>query len=97
MNLFRSKVIIYNFNYTILPTVRLNTPIQQPIDTQYAAMCGAIGNPSTSVEPYTIDICGYFPSITNRNVRLLMHTIGTYYSTQRMSMTSIRKLNWREM
>ncbi|CAF3578872.1 unnamed protein product [Adineta steineri] len=86
----QSQVIIYNFNYTILPTVHLNTPIQQPTDAHYAAMCGAIGNPSTSVEPYSIDICGYFSSITDRNVQLLMQTIGTYYSTRRMTITTIQ-------
>ncbi len=90
---FRSEVIIYNFNYTILPTIPLNTPIQQPTNTQYTTICGAIGTPSTSVEPYIIDICGYFSSITNRNIQLLMDKIGEYYSTHRMSLTLIRKLN----
>jgi len=84
-------VIIYHFNYTILPTIPLNTPIQQPTDTQYTTMCGAIGNPTTSVEPYIIDICGYFPSTINQNIQLLMQTIGTYYTNHRMSITSIRK------
>ncbi len=84
-------MIIYYFNYTILPTVPLNTPIQQPTNTQYTAQCGAIGTPSTTVEPYTIDVCGYFPSITNPSIQLLMKTIGEYYSTHRVSLTSIRK------
>ncbi len=84
-------MIIYHFNYTILPTVPLNTPIQQPTSTQYTALCGAIGTPSTSVQPYIIDICGYFPSITNPNIQLLMQTIGEYYSIHRMSLTLIRK------
>ncbi len=88
---FRSQVVIYNFNYTILPTIPLNTPIQQPTNTQYTAMCGAIETLSTSVEPYIIDICGYFPSITNQNVQFLMQTIGTYYTNHRMSITSMRK------
>lgn len=59
-------------------------------------MCGAIGNPSTSVEPYTIDICGYFPSINDLNVQLLMQTIGTYYTNHRISITTIRKSNKRK-
>jgi hypothetical protein len=54
-------------------------------------MCGAIGTPSTTVEPYIIDICGYFPSITNQNIRLLMQTIGTYYTNHRTSITLTRK------
>jgi len=84
-------VIIYNFNYTILPTIPLNIPIQQPTNTQYTFMCDAIGNPSSSVEPYIIDICGYFSEITNPNIQLLMQTIGIYYTNHRMSITSIRK------
>ncbi len=88
---FRSQAIIYNFNYTILPTIPLNTPIQQPTNPQYTAMCGAIGTPSASVEPYIIDICGYFPSITNQNIQVLMQTIGTYYTNHRASMSLIRK------
>ncbi|CAF1167090.1 unnamed protein product [Rotaria sordida] len=52
-------------------------------------MCGAIGNPSNFVEPCIIDICGYFPSITNRNVQLLMKQIDRYYATHRVSITLI--------
>ena len=84
-------MIVYNFNYTILPAIDLHTPIQQPTSAHYAAMCGAISNPSISVEPYSIDICGHFPSVTDRNVQFLMQSIGSYYSTRRMSLTSIRK------
>ena len=49
-------------------------------------MCGAIGNPSTSVEPYTMDICGYFPSVSDPNIRLLMQTVSNYYTTRRTSL-----------
>ncbi|CAF2376052.1 unnamed protein product [Rotaria sp. Silwood2] len=86
----QTEVIIYNFNYTILPTIPLNTLIQQPTDSQYVSTCGAFGNPSTSVEPYIIDICGYFPSIANQNVQLLMQTIGKYYTNYRISIRSIQ-------
>lgn len=54
-------------------------------------MCDAFGNPSTAVEPYTIDICGYFSSITNKNIDLIMQTIATYYTSHRVSIRSIRK------
>jgi hypothetical protein len=54
-------------------------------------MCGAIGNPSTSVEPYIIDICGYFPSITDKNVQLIMQTISSHYTNHRISMAPTRK------
>ena len=84
-------MIIYHFNYTILPTIPLNTPIQQPTNTQYTTLCGAIGTPSASVEPYVIDICGYFPSITNPNIQFLMQKIGEYYSVHRVSLTLKRK------
>ena len=66
----------------------LAMPIQQPTASHYAAMCGAVGNPTTSVEPYALDICGYFPSITDGNVQLLMRTMGTYYTARRMSATA---------
>ncbi|CAF0904049.1 unnamed protein product, partial [Adineta ricciae] len=86
----QSEVIVYNFNYAILPAIDLHTPIQQPTNAHYAAMCGAISNPSISAEPYSIDICGHFPSATDRNVQFLMQTIGSYYSTRRMSLASIQ-------
>ncbi|CAF4374462.1 unnamed protein product, partial [Rotaria sordida] len=63
--------------------------IQQPTDTQYVSTCGAFGNPSTSIEPYIIDICGYFSSIQNQNIQLLMKTIGIYYTIHRISIRSI--------
>lgn len=56
-------------------------------------MCGALGSSSASVEPYTIDICGYFSSIENRNVQLLMKAIGKYYTMHRASIRSTRKSN----
>ena len=83
--------MIYNFNYTISPTVSLTKPIQQPTESQYVTMCGAIGNPTVSVKPYVIDICGHYPSTTDNSVRLLMETIGSYYSNHRKSITSHRK------
>ena len=82
---------IYKFNYTILPTIPLNIPIQQPTNTQYTTLCGAIGTPTASVEPYVVDICGYFPSTTNPNVQFLMQKIGEYYSVHRVSLTLKRK------
>ncbi len=54
-------------------------------------MCGAIGSPSTGVDPYIIDICGYYPSITDGNVQLLMQTISSYYTSHRISYLSTRK------
>jgi hypothetical protein len=84
-------VIIYKFKYTLLPSMSLAMPIQQPTASQYAAMCGAVGNPTTSVEPYAMDICGYFSSITDHNVQLLMRTMGTYYTTRRMSVTAAKR------
>lgn len=54
-------------------------------------MCGAIGSPSTPVDPYIIDICGYFPSINDGNVQLLMQTISLYYTSHRVSILSTRK------
>lgn len=84
-------MIIYNFNYTILPTIPLNTPIQQPTNAQYTTLCGAIGTPSASVEPYVIDICGYFSTINNPNIQFLMQKIGEYYSVHRVSLTLKRK------
>lgn len=89
--LFRTQVIIFNFNYTIFSTIPSNVVIQQPTAAQYAAMCGAIGNPTTSVDPYVIDICGYFPSITDGNVQLLMQTISSYYTSHRMTILSTRE------
>ncbi|CAF1547561.1 unnamed protein product, partial [Adineta steineri] len=84
----QSQVITYNFNYTIFSTIPSGILIQQPTAAQYAAMCGAIGTLSTSVNPYIIDICGYFPSITDGNVQLLMQTISSYYTTHRISIMS---------
>ena len=83
--------MIYSFNYTIYPTVSLTKPIQQPTESQYVSMCGAIGNPTVSVKPYVIDICGHYPAITDGSVELLMQTIGSYYSSHRMSITTRRK------
>lgn len=56
-------------------------------------MCGAFGNPSAFVEPYTIDICGHFSSITNQNIQLIMNAIGTYYTAHRISIPPSRKPN----
>ncbi|UJR35334.1 hypothetical protein I4U23_028095, partial [Adineta vaga] len=84
----QTQVIIYNFNYTIFSTIPSNVVIQQPTAAQYAAMCGAIGNPTGSVDPYIIDICGYFPSINDGNVQLLMQTISAYYTAHRISLLS---------
>ncbi|CAF1204774.1 unnamed protein product [Adineta ricciae] len=84
----QTQVIIFNFNYTIFSTIPSNVVIQQPTAAQYAAMCGAIGNPTASVDPYVIDICGYFPSITDGNVQLLMQTISSYYTSHRMTILS---------
>ncbi|CAF0762583.1 unnamed protein product [Rotaria sp. Silwood1] len=84
----QTQVIFYNFNYTIFSTIPSNILIQQPTAAQYAAMCGAIGNPSASVDPYIIDICGYFPSITDGNVQLLMQTISSYYTSHRITILS---------
>lgn len=88
---FRSEVIIYNFDYAVLHHVHLHAPLQQPTDAHYAAMCGAVGDTSVPVEPYRIDICGHFPSITDGNVQLLMRTIGVYYSARRTSTLAARK------
>lgn len=90
--MFRSQVMIYTFNYTILPTVSLTMPIQQPPESQYVTMCGALGSPSVSVKPYIIDICGHFSSIEDAAVRAIMQTIGSYYTTRRMSIVAHRKL-----
>ncbi|CAF0877176.1 unnamed protein product [Rotaria sp. Silwood1] len=84
----QTQVIFYNFNYTIFSTIPSNILIQQPTAAQYAAMCGAIGSPSASVDPYIIDICGYFPSITDGNVQLLMQTISSYYTSHRITILS---------
>jgi hypothetical protein len=84
-------VIIYQFNYTIRSTVPLNTPIRQPTDSHYATMCGAVADPLTVVKPYTIDLCGHFPSVNDGDVQLLMRTIGKYYRTHRISIISQRK------
>jgi len=86
-------VIIYYFNYTIFSNVPSNILIQQPTAAQYAAMCGAISTPSASVDPYILDICGYFPSINDGNVQLLMQTISNYYTSHRLSVLSNRKFN----
>jgi hypothetical protein len=91
----RSQVIIYNFNYTIFSNIPWNIPIQQPTAAQYAAFCGAIGGPSASADPYIIDICDYFPSITNGNVQLIMQAISAYYTARRISTLSARKFKMR--
>jgi len=88
---FRSEVIIYNFNYTIFSTIPSNILIQQPTAAQYAALCGAISSPSAAVDPYIIDICGYYRSITDGNVQLLMQAISAYYTSHRISILSSRK------
>lgn len=72
----------------------MNIPIQQPTDSQYTGICGAIGSPTTSVEPYTIDICGYFSSTTDPNVQLLMQAIGSYYTTHRTSLEPYQATPW---
>ena len=84
-------MIIYSFNYTIFSNIPANILIQQPTPAQYAAICGAIGGSSTPVTPYILDICGYFPSITDENVQLLMRTISAYYTARRISVVTIRK------
>ncbi|CAF2104402.1 unnamed protein product [Rotaria magnacalcarata] len=84
----QTRVIFYQFNYTIFSTIPSNILIQQPTAAQYAAMCGAIGSPSTPVDPYIIDICGYFPTITDGNVQLLMQTISSYYTSHRITVLS---------
>lgn len=87
----RTQVIIYNFNYTIFSNIPSYIQIQQPTAAQYAAICGAISSPSPPVDPYLIDICGYFPSITDGNVQLLMQAISNYYTLHRISVLSNRK------
>ena len=84
-------MIVYNFNYTVFSNIPSILTIQQPTAAQYAALCGAISSPSTPADPYIIDICGYFPSINNGNVQLLMQTISAYYTARRMSIFSTRK------
>ncbi|CAF3399711.1 unnamed protein product [Rotaria socialis] len=86
----QTQVFIYNFNYTILPSIPLSTIIQQPTNAQYVTICDALGNPSISVEPYVIDICGHFSSITNKNIELLMQKISSYYTIHRTSIGSIQ-------
>lgn len=93
----RTQTIIYNFNYTIFSTIPSNIIIQQPTPAQYAALCGAIGSSSSPVDPYIIDICGYFGSITNGNVQLLMQTISSYYTSHRLSSLSTRMLKQKEL
>ena len=83
-------MIVYYFNYTIFSNIPSTIPIQQPTAAQYAAICGAISSPSNPVDPYFIDICGYFSSITNGNVQLLMQAISSYYTTHRISILSTR-------
>ena len=94
---YRTETIIYNFNYTIFSTIPSNIIIQQPTAAQYAAMCGAIGSSSSSVDPYIIDICGYFPSITDGNVQLLMQTISSYYTSHRLSSFSTRMFKQKKL
>ncbi|CAF3582391.1 unnamed protein product [Rotaria sordida] len=84
----QTQVIFYKFNYTIFSTIPTNTLIQQPTAAQYSTMCGAMGSPSTPVDPYIIDICGYFPSINDGNVQLLMQTISSYYTSHRITILS---------
>ena len=86
-------MIIYNFNYTVFSNIPSTISIQQPTAAHYAALCGAISSPSTPVDPYVIEICGYFPSITDGNVQLLMQTISTYYTARRLSIPSTRKFS----
>ena len=87
----RSQFIVYNFNYTVFSNIPSTLAIQQPTAAQYAALCGAISSPATPADPYVIDICGYFSSISNGNVQLLMQTISAYYTARRMSLFSSRK------
>lgn len=88
---FRTQVIVYNFTYTIFPNIPSNILIQQPTAAQYAAICGAIGSTSNSANPYIIDICGYFPSINDGNVQLIMQAISAYYTAHRISALATRK------
>jgi hypothetical protein len=89
-------VIVYNFTYTIFPTIPSNIVIQQPTAAQYAAICGAIGSTSNPVSPYIIDICGYFPSINDGNVQLIMQAISSYYTAHRISPLATRKFRRRK-
>lgn len=84
-------MIFYYFNYTVFSTIPSNIFIQQPTAAQYAAICGAIGSSSPAVDPYIIDICGYFPSITDGNVQLLMQAVSSYYTSHRVTTLSSRK------
>lgn len=90
ISLFRSQVIVYNFNYTIFSNIPSTISIQQPTAAQYAALCGAISSPATPVDPYSIDICGYFPSISDGNVQLIMQGVSSYYTARRLSILSSR-------
>jgi hypothetical protein len=87
----RTQVIVYNFTYTIFPNIPSNIIIQQPTAAQYAAICGAVGIGSSPVTPYTIDICGYFPSISDGNVQLIMQAVSSYYTAHRVSSLGTRK------
>jgi hypothetical protein len=87
---YRTETIIYNFNYTIFSTIPSNIIIQQPTAAQYAAQCGAIGSSSNPVDPYIMDICGYFRSINDGNVQLLMQAVSSYYTSHRISSFSSR-------
>lgn len=68
-------------------------PIAQPTSAQYAALCGAISRPSNPVDPYSIDICGFFPTVNDGNVRVLMQAISSYYTARRITLISARKMN----